>query len=360
MKFTISKDGVSKAISIVSKALAPKSSVAALGGIHVIAKDGKVTFETTDLTTSIRHVASAVVEEEGEAVVSGIVLPKLVKTLPDAAITFETSGTGVMLTCQRSRTRLNTLDPKEFPEFPTVDPDESVELPCDVLGELVRMAAKSVSKDDSRPILKGIMVEVKNDVLRLVSTDSYRLVVGDAPIPAEGVSFKAIIPGDVISDVMGSVGDTGDVSIGTTLNQVSMGYGDTTYVTRRISGSFPDYRQLLPKSNNVRATIDSDDLRAAIKRASVVATDNPAIRIDVSEGTVVLSATSQRDGQLVEEVAADTDGKVAIALNAKFLTDCMAPVDGDVVAEFKDSVSPAVFKSYGEVNYLCLLMPVRM
>lgn len=358
MLFTISKESLSKSLAIVCKSINTKSAIAALGGVHVIASDGRVTFEATNLTTSVRHTVAASVEEPGETVVSGTVLPKLVKTLPDAPVTIEDSGTSVVLRCQRSRTRLNTLDPKDFPEFPVVSPDESVELPCDVLGELVKMAAKVVSKDDSRPVLKGIKLDVENDRLRLVATDSYRLVVCEAQLPAEGVAFSAVIPGNVLSEVAGTA--TGELSIGTTLNQVSMSFGDTTFVTRRIEGSFPNYRQLLPKSCDVVTTVDSDDLMASIRRASVVATDNPSVRIDVAPESLVITAVSQLDGEVTDEVAADSTGTMAIALNAKYLTDCVSAIDGEVVIELTKPTAPAVFKSYGEVDYLCLLMPVRM
>ena len=360
MNITISQSALSKSVAIVSKAVDPRTSFPVLAGIHMVASDGKLTLEATDLTTSIRHTVPANVEEPGEAVVSGTVMAKLVKTLPDSAVRISNDGAMVVVKCERSSFRLSTLPTSDFPEFPRMDPESSVELPTTVLAELVAKTYKVVSKDDARPMLKGIQLTVDGGMLRLVATDSYRMVVCDAAVPEEAEPFTAVVPGVLFREVVTMPSMTETISLGVNANQALFEFGGTTYVTRRVEGTFPNYKQLIPNSASFQVTVDADDMKAALKRVAVMAADNPAVRIDVAEDVLLLSTMSMADGEAREEVVANSNGRTNVAVNNKYLSDCLDAVDGEIVIELDGEMKPVIVKSYGPTNYLCLLMPVRM
>ena len=357
MNIIISKTALSKAINVVSKG---NSAIAVLSGILVSASDGTLELQSTNLDQSVRIKVPANVLEQGSTVVSGKVFANIVKSLPDEAVSLESDDTSATIKCGRSRFRLNTLSPDDFPEFPKDEPDASATIPSALLADMVDRTYKMVSKDKSRPILSGIKLDIEGGMVRLAATDSYRLSVCDASVDYEG-TFSALVPGTVFHDVMGMASATDDITVSTTSRQVVFEFGNVTYVTRFVSGNFPDYKKLLPKSCTTSVRIDRDLFSAALKRVSVMASSTQAVRFEVSDNVVTMSAFTPDEGESSEQVDVDMDGEaVTIALNGKFVSETMASCGDDVSIELTTSVQPAVFKSYGTVNYLCLCMPVRI
>lgn len=367
MKFSVSQASLETALSVVSKGMAATSTIPILSGVYLKATDGTLELQTTDLTISIRHKVPAHVEEPGEAVVSGRLLTNIVKTLPDAAVTLDASSRGVSITCDKSSFRLNALEPADFPEFPDFALDRSVELPSGILSQMVSKVYRVTSKDTSRAILQGIQLTVENNTIRLVATDSYRLAVCDTHIETSGVdaAFAAIVPGGTFHEVLGLPSMTDTIMIGTTESQVVFSFGNTTFVSRRIEGNFPNYRQLLSGSCMTTVKIPTHEFASALKRVSVIATANPSVRfdVDVDSSTMKLAASAPDQGESSETIGVDATGEdVTIALNHRFVSDCVGAVGGaeELSLELEGSMRPGVFKCYGDINYLYLLMPVRL
>lgn len=367
MKFTVSQSALARALAVVSKGLGAQSTLPILGGIFLRAQAGSLELQTTNITISIRHAIPANVEEEGATVVSGKILLNVVKNLPDAAITFTDDGSSASIVCEKSHFRLNTLDAADFPEFPEVDLDQSVELPSALLSSMVDKVYKVTSKDTSRPILGGVLLTVEQNTIRLVATDSYRLAVCDTHTETSSAeeSFEVIVPGATFHDVLSLPSMTERVSIGLAASQIVFSFGSTTYVSRRIEGNFPNYRQLLPTTCNTTVTLDAAQLAQALRRVAVIATSNPSVRFDIDGdgGLLRLSASSPDQGESTELIDVEVEGEpMSIALNYHYVLDCVSASaqDKDVTFELVSSMSPAVFKSYASINYLYLLMPVRM
>ena len=367
MKFTVSQSALAKALLVVTKGMATNSTLPILSGVYIKAADGMLEFQATNLTISIRHKIAANVEDEGETVVSGKILTNIVKTLPDSAVTFEGLDRIVAITCDKSHFRLNTLDPRDFPEFPQVSLERSIELPSALLSEMVDKVYKVTSKDTSRPILSGVLLSVEENTIRLVATDSYRLAVCDSNVETSSTdeAFVTIVPGATFHDVLSSPSMTEQILVGTTESQVVFVFGNTTYVSRKIEGNFPNYRQLLPATCNTSIKLDAAQFGSALKRVSVIASSNPSVRFDADvDGKLMrLSASSPDQGESSEMLDAEIEGgSMSIALNFHYVFDCVNAVSGtDALAlELQGPMQPAIFKSWGKINYLYLLMPVRM
>ena len=300
MKFSVSQSSLAQALSVVAKGMATNSTLPILSGIYIKAEDGVLEFQTTNLNISIRHI-QANVEEGGTTVVSGKILSNIVKTLPDAAVTFEGSGHVMSISCDKSSFRLNTLEPSDFPEFPEFALSRAIELPSALLSEMVDKVYKVTSKDTSRPILQGILLSVEENTIRLVATDSYRLAVCDsnAETSSSDEAFVTIVPGTTFHDVLGLPSMTETVLIGTTDSQVVFVFGNTTYISRKIDGTFPNYRQLLPPSCSTSVKIDVEQFAAALRRVSVIALANPSVRFDVdADGGVISLGQLPRPGRV--------------------------------------------------------------
>ena len=366
MKFTVSQSSLMKALTVVSKGMGTNSTLPILSGIYVRAAEGTLEFQTNNLTISIRHLIPANVEEPGEAVVSGKVLTSIVKNLSDAAVTFEGADRTLQISCEKSTFRLNTLNPADWAGFPEVQPERSIELPSDLLSKMVDKVYRVTSKETSRPILQGILLTVEDNTIRLVATDSFRLAVCDSSVEAAaGEAFRAIVPGTVFHDVLTMPSMTDEVSIGTTESQIVFSFGNTTFVSRRIEGNFPDYKQLLPPTCATAVELDVAEFSAALKRVSVIALQNASVRfdIDADAGLMRLSARSPEQGESSETVACGVEGQsLSIALNYHYVFDCVNAVSESKAMrlELQGSVQPGIFKCNGKVNYLYLLMPVRL
>lgn len=366
MKFTVSQASLATALNIVSKGLT-SSTLPILSGVYVRAEEGTLEFQTTDLSISVRHRIAANVEEPGAVVIPGKILQNMVRNLPDAAVAFEDTDHTVVITCGKATFRLNTLSANDFPEFPQLAFDSQVELPREVLSAMVEKVYKVTSKDKSRPLLQGILLTVGDNSLRLVATDSYRLAVCDTSVETSSLegSFEMIIPGVAFHDVLSLPSDSDAMVIGATPSQVVFAFGNTTYVARRIEGQFPNFKQLLPASCTTTVQVPLAEFAGALKRVSVIATGNPSIRFDVdADGQLVtMSAVSPEQGEVHEEINCEVAGEtMAIGLNYHYVNDCIAAVAGKdtVTLELQDASRPGVFKSYDKINYLYLVMPVRM
>ena len=365
MKFTVSQSSLMKALSVVAKGMGA-TTLPILSGVYIRALDGALEFQTNNLTISIKHLIPANVEEPGETVVSGKVITNIVKTLSDAAVTFEGQDRTLKVSCEKSTFRLNTLNPADWPAFPEVEPERSIELPASLLSQMVDKVWKVTSKESSRPILQGILLTVEDNTIRLVATDSFRLAVCDSSVEAPaGETFRAIVDGTIFHDVLNMPSLEDSIQIGTAENQVVFTFGTTTFVARRIEGNFPDYKQLLPPTCATAVAIDVPEFSAALKRVSVIALQNASVRFDIDAdgGLVKLSASSPEQGESTEYVNADIEGQsMAIALNYHYVFDCVNAVSGgkDLRLELQGSTQPGIFKCNGTVNYLYLLMPVRL
>ncbi len=366
MKFTVSQSSLMKALTVVAKGMGTNSTLPILSGIYVRAQDGTLEFQTNNLTISIRHLIPANVEEPGETVVSGKVITNIVKTLSDSAVTFEGSGRTITVSCDKSTFRLNTLNPSDWPAFPDLAPDRTIELPGELLSRMVDKVYKVTSRETSRPILQGILLTVEDNTIRLVATDSFRLAVCDSSVESPaGEAFRAIVGGTVFHDVLTMPSSDETIQIGTTESQVIFTFGNTTFVTRRIEGNFPDYKQLLPPTCGTAVTLDVAEFSAALKRVSVIALQNAAVRfdIDADAGLMRLSASSPEQGESSELLPVEVEGQsLSIALNYHYVFDCVNAVSGsdEMRLELQGSVQPGIFKCNGKVNYLYLLMPVRL
>lgn len=359
MIVNISQASLSKAAAKVVKGVGKDSVLPILGGMRLDAADGTLSIRSNDMNVSIRATVAANVEERGSTVVPGKVFESIVKGLPDQAVSIVTDGQYAVVSCGRTKYRLHTLNPDDFPAFPELEADSTVELPASTLSEMVSKVVRCVSKDTSRPVLNGVQVSVDGGILRLVATDSYRLAVCDANVGTES-GFEAVIPGDSLRDVLKMADPAGIVEVGETKNQVCFRIGTTEYVTRRIEGNYPNYRQIIPAASKVTARIDVDLMSTALKRVSVLAKDDPSLVINLGEHSMTLLARSQQHGESTEEVDVDSDGSMAFSVNARYLADGLDGAGDEATLELVSAMSPVVIKSYGTTNYLYLLMPVRM
>lgn len=365
LKLSISQSALVKATSIATKA-APSKEAAfpVLNGMLIDVSEGTMTLKTTDMDVSMTTTAPCYVEEDGRAIVPARIFEKIVKSLPDAAVTLETKGTSTTISCGKTKFRLNGMNPNDFPETPNVESlDSVVEIPISLLSELVERTYKTVSKDKSRPILNGIQLSVEDNVVRAVSTDSYRLAVCDGPLSDdENGTFSAIVPGSALRDILKLAANAETITVGMTNSCLVFCFGTSCYTTRRIEGNYPNWKQLISREYSTMATIDVSMLCGALKRVGSIIGSNPAVTLGFADDELTIMTTDVNNGEGTESIPVQLDGNpVTIGVNATYLGDCVNSIKEDeATLEMGGPLDPCVFKVYGAVNYLHLLMPVRI
>jgi DNA polymerase-3 subunit beta len=365
MKITIARSELLTALSVVGKGMSARSTLPILSGILFSASEGAILMQATDLEVSVRHTAPALVENEGQVVLPGKLLTDIVRSLPEAAVTIEAEGEVALVRCQHSSFTVKKLNPADFPKFPEVSVDKKVVLESGTLTSMVRQVSRAVSRDETRATLTGILFAVEGPTVRMVATDSYRLAVRELVLEkVAGEDIEVVVPGRALEEVSKLLGDVEEVSLGVSENQIVFEFGPTTFVTRRIEGVFPNYKQLIPKETETNAVVSAEEFTAAVKRVSLMALHNTPLKINISvaDQTLSLSATTQDVGDASEDILVKAEGNdVEIAFNHAFLMDGLTSSPTETLRlEVQSSLKPGVLRTVGDEGFLYLLMPVRV
>ena len=347
MRAIAAQSSVSKALKAISSSISSGRDVAYDGGILINAKDGRLTFESTDAVRSIRYVMDAMVESEGSTVVPGELCVKIVRNMSDEAMTVSGDGRQTMLECGSTVARLHSLNPLAFPAFPTVNPDEMVEIPMKTLSEMVKMTKRSLYKLNDRPLFRGLYIHSDGDALVMESTNGN--MASCCRKRLSGSSFDAVIDGYILSDAVDAMSDS--VSIGVTKNQAAITSGSITYVCRRLEGRFPNWGVLLPKEFTTSVTFTRSDMKTALKRIEAIASDNGAVRLDIGD-VLRLTVRSPLSGEMSEDVDAEIDGdSVTVGVYYGYITDVVTSAT-DSITMFADSTSGVVMFKVDDTTHV--------
>ncbi|MEA2555858.1 MAG: polymerase subunit beta, partial [Actinomycetota bacterium] len=229
-------------------------------------------------------------------------------------------------------------------------------------AEAVNQAARAASRDEARPVLTGVLVEVSREGVVLVATDSYRLAVRDLVATASGET-KAIVPERALTEAgrAAATDEKGTMQIHVDESQISFKIGQLTLTSRLIEGEFPNYRQLLPEQHESRLTISRQQLLDAVRRVGLLARDTTPVRIEFNALGVKLSSSSPDLGQAVETVEARYEGEdLTVAFNPTYLADGLTAAVGESVRlDVRDGLKPGVVRGDGD-EFTYLVMPVRL
>ena len=363
MRITCSRDELVAKVGVVSRAVSTRGTVQVLSGILVSADGGALSLAATDMELSLRTTLDAEVDGDGAVVIPGKLLTDLARLLPENEVTIEyRPGEGVAQIVSGSASyRLHTYAAEDFPRLPPVDAQLHA-IDRDALLETVDRVARSASRDESRPVLTGILVRFEAGKLVMVATDSYRLSVKETELDATAPELEAIIPARALQELTrlgAAAGDT--VELGVHENHVVFGVGDAWLTTRRIDGQFPNYRQLMPESFDVELTISRSELYDVVRRIAVLAQRNSPLRLHLAEGELTVSAQTQDVGEAKESLPVAYSGEeFLIGFNAEFLRDGVDSIKGDdVLVKLINPLRPALLVDpAGDFTYL--IMPIRL
>ena len=362
MKLTCSRDELVQHLGIVARGVSARTTVQILGGVMLAAESGRLNLAATDMELSLRSSLEAQVESEGKAVVPGRLLVDLVRLLPEqeVAIGYRLEEGVVEITCGAASYRLHTYSAEDFPRLPEVDPAQLYSVERDTLLDTVQRVSRSASRDESRPVLTGILMRFESGKLVMAATDSYRLSVKETPVENGIPDLEAIVPARGLAE-LGRIATGDQVQLGVSENQVVFGAGETWLTTRRIDGQFPNYKQLIPESFEHEVTLPRDELLDVVRRTSVMAQRNSPLRLRFADGELTISAQTQDVGEAHESLPVAFSGEaLEIGFNADFLRDGVESVLGDELRlKLISPLRPGLIQGEGD-DFSYLIMPIRL
>jgi DNA polymerase-3 subunit beta len=365
MRLTCSRDELATKLALAARAASTKSTIPVLGQVRLTAHEGIVELAATDMELSLRVPVEATVAEAGAVVVPRLATD-IVRTLANGQVEFEhRANEGVVsLSGGHSSFTLNCLQATEFPELPADDGD-ALSVPVAPFVTTAERVARAASRDDTRPVLTGVLVRIGPDGITMVATDSYRLAVMQTPLenpPAE--NREAIIPARALQE-MGRLAaamkaDTFDLILSE--SQAVFRIGGARLTSRLIDGQFPDYRQLIPDNFEHEVVFERAELAAVLSRIGVLAQRSAPIRLAFEPGQVTVSAVSEQLGEGHESLPVTFAGEpLEIGFNAEFLRDGVENITGDEVKlGLISPLRPGLLQSGGDDGYRYLLMPIRL
>jgi DNA polymerase III subunit beta len=363
LRITVAKDELAAKLALVARGVSTRTAVLVLGGIQLRAEEGSLHLAATDMEISLRATAEAQVSGEGTTVVPGRLLLDIARSLPDSEVTIEhrPEEATVVVTSGTASYRLHTYSAEDFPRLPDVDTGVLHTVDRDALIETVARVGRSASRDESRPVLTGILVRFETGKIVMAATDSYRLAVKETTVSDDLPELEAIIPARALQELARIASSSDDLQLGMQDNHVVFGSDGTWLTTRRIDGQFPNVRQLLPEQFEQELALPREEVLDVVRRVSLMAQRNSPLRLRWADGELTVSAVTQDVGEARESLPAPYTGEpMEIGFNAEFLRDGLESVDSDTV-KFKliSPLRPAVLEGDSD-DYLYLIMPIRL
>ena len=368
MKFSTSKTELQQALQKLSKATPTRSTLPILGCVLIDAGDEKTILKTTDLEISIQVEIPTSLEKTGRAAIPLKTLLVVTNELPEVRVTIEVDDKNkATITTDLGEYDLMAKQPEEFPKTPEQKSPAVIKIPGKTLKQIINSTSFAISRDELKPALTGVLLQISSESTTAVSTDGHRLVKqtrGDFRSTDSINDF--IVPKKFLGYLSSHLGDI-DVELLLAEDHLAARVGADLVITRIIDETFPNYESVIPKENNKKLVVDKKVLLGAIKRVSIFSnksTHQVALSLS-SEECKITTEDPEKSSKANEKISAQYEGDpIVIGYNAEYLKDVVSHVPGDeVVVELSSSVSAALFSSLQpeeQVESIMLLMPIRL
>jgi len=373
MRFSITREALQQGLAASAAAVPTRAALPVLSNILIHAEDDAVRLSGTDMSIFVSLSVPAEVSEAGVVALPARQLLEISRVLDDAPVKFATADgnhdgatAGVDIECGRSKFRLYGQAPDEFPDFPEVDFASGWEMSAGELQTLIERTSFAVSTEDSRPILNGILWQLREAATVMVATNGHRLAKMSRELDVSGspTEVDLIIPPKALSQVQKLYPADTVLQIARSENHLAFRSADREVFTSLIEGPYPNYEQVIPKDNDKAATVNRAALETAVRRVAVMADDSTRrVRLPFRSGDLGFKVQTPDLGEAEDALSLDYEGEdIQIGFNATYLLEVLRHMpEEDVRMTFKAPERAATFSpASGEPDYLCLVMPLRI
>ena len=365
MELVIARDELFKALQTIQGVVESRSSAMPMLQNALVETEGdkSIRLSGTNLDIGMRGVFEAEVGKPGKVTLNARRLLDIVQELPESEVRLtEEEGQWIRMRCERSNFRFPGLPPADFPALPDAKEAKMSAVSASVLSEMVRKTMFAISTDETRYTYNGVFMETESDTLRLVATDGHRLAMIERA--SEGLAFDegVIVHKKALGELVKLLGNAeGEASVGLTQNHILFEVGNIELSARLIDGEFPNYRQVIPDSNEHSIQMDRGSLTRAVRRVSLFANESRMVKFEFSSGQLKLTAHNPEAGEAEEVIESNAQTELTIGFNSRYCLDALSILDEEQVSmELKDALSPGVLAPKESAGYTYVVMPMRV
>ncbi|HHT50544.1 MAG TPA: DNA polymerase III subunit beta [Eubacteriaceae bacterium] len=366
MKFICSRKTLLNGFSIVQKAVSTRTTLPILEGVLIQAEGNTIKLIATDLEIGIEKSLEGEIIEEGSIVLPANIIVELIRKLPDAPVEIKCDQEyRTKITCLKSEFVIQGQSSEDFPNLPTIEDENSIEIPQDLLRNIIRQTIFSVASDPTRPILTGALMEIQSNELRLIALDGYRLALRKGKTEnRDNYGISEVIPGKTLNEISKILtNDDEMVRISRLDKQMLFEYENTKITTRLLEGEFINYNQILPDEYKTRIKVYTNDLIESCERAELLARQgkNNLIKVEILQDQLVITSNAEI-GHVREELPIEIEGEeLKIAFNSRYILDALKVIEEEeIYLDFTTSVSPCIIRPVEDDNFVYLILPVRL
>lgn len=335
MKFTIKRNAFIKKLTDVQRAISSKTAIEILTGLKITATEKSITLTGSDSDISIENEISIddsnyelLIDEPGSIVLPARFFNEIIKRLPENTFTMEVNDHfQATITSGQTEYQVNGVDADNYPHLPEIDTNEQLSIPADIMKQVINQTVIAVSTQESRPLLTGVHLTIKDGELHAVATDSHRLSQRKVKLSgAENIDYDIIVPGRSLIELSRMIADsTGNLEIQIAENQILFNFDNTAFYSRLLEGMYPDTDRLIPQSSETEIELNAVNLLHAIERASLLSHEgrNNVVKLSLNSEsqTAVLSSNSPEVGNIEEELQFDkmTGNDIEISFNPDYM-----------------------------------------
>jgi DNA polymerase III subunit beta len=368
MNLTIAKEQIMNGLQAVQNVVSNRTTLPILSNVLVRASEGKVELTATDLDVTISCSVEAQVKKAGATTIPVKKFFGIIRELAAQEIEIETDDKNTTsIRAGSSFFKIRGLGAEEFPPLPKFKDDKRVAIPQEKFRGMLKKTSFAISTDESRYVLNGIFLSLKDHKITMVATDGRRLALVDEEADvADKSQGEFIVPAKAVNELGRLLGDQGDVDVNFSENQASFtlknekGPG-ALIITKLIEGNYPNYRQVIPPETKERISLPREEFLHALRRAEIMTSDKQnSVKLAFGKNQLAITANAPDVGEARETMAVNYKGKdLAIAFNPAYLIDPLNALGNDeVFIELIDELSPGVLKINGP--FLYVVMPMRL
>jgi DNA polymerase-3 subunit beta len=363
MELTALKSDLIKASQITQNIINPQSTLPILSNMLMEAKKDRLTFITTDLDIGISCSLKADVVNEGVITVPAKKFADIIRELPQEEVRIIVKKNNIVeLKSANSYFKLMGISKDEFPKLPAFSNKEFISISQNELKKMFEMCSFAISKDETRYVLNGVLIEIKEKMIKTIATDGRRLALiknkGTFP---QKIDKKIIVPLKTIQELIRNLEGEKEVRIIFSENQACFEFNETILTTRLIEGDFPDYKKVIPGEGNEKVKSARGELLKSIKRVALFTNpDSIAIKLDILKDKIILSKSTPDLGEARDEAGAQYKGKeLSIGFNPNYLIDILKVINKEEInLEVTDPQKPAVIRD--KDNYVFIVLPMQL
>jgi DNA polymerase-3 subunit beta len=362
MKITVSRDHLLNGLRLVGNVVNARTPMPVLSTVLAETVDGWLHLSATDMEMSIRSAIPAVVEEGGSTTLPARKMAQIVGALPAGDVSLSSdAGQTTSVVCGKAFFRIVGLNPQEFPRDTGFTEEWSFAVPGRDLRKALGKVSYSTSEDETRHVLNGILLSVREGMMTVAATDGRRLALVERQLSGEVIADgDVILPAKVVSELGRMLEGEGEVTVRLSAGRASFEFGHTLLVSKLVEGTYPNYRQVVPSTFAQSVAIPRVAFADALNRvAMVVSESSAAVKLSLKQAEMVVSAMSAEVGEANEPVDVSYEGEpIALAFNPLFFTEPIKNLECDqLILQFNDEFSPVAMS--GDEGFLYVVMPMR-